>query len=113
MNPWHFRQVPFLLFLTPPPPGNALQEFRPPACQGPMTGVRPPGRAARAGLGSGDSWGAKARLRSSWTPLATPSSPARPPAARWQRGRLITSRVRKESVSSAGFLFLSFPFSNH
>lgn len=78
-----------------------------------MTGACAPGCAAPAELGLWGLLGCRGRAEEQLDPFATPSSPARPPAARWQRGRLITSRVRKESVSSAGFLFLSFPFSNH
>lgn len=51
MNPWHFRQLPLLLFLTPPSPGSALQDLSHPACQRPMTVARPLGCAAQAELG--------------------------------------------------------------
>lgn len=118
MNLWHFRQLPFLLFLTHLPLAAHFKTSAPPGLPGTHNGGSPPPAMPQPtpSQGSGDSWGARARPRSSWTPPATPSSPARPPAAHWERGRLITTRVRRESVSSAGFLFLfvfSFPFSNH
>lgn len=115
MNPWHFRQLPLLLFLTPPPSGSTLQYLSTSSLPEMRDKGMYPWAHARSSpsWGCEDSQGARARPRSSWTPIATPSSPARLPAACWQRGRLITSRVRRECVSSVAFIFLSFSFSDH
>lgn len=93
MKLWHFRQLPLLLFLTPPPCLAAhfqrSQNTQP--AKDHDGSMYPPWAKPQPMQGLYR----RARPRSSWTLLATPSLPARPPAARWQRRRLITSRVRE------------------
>lgn len=78
MNPWHFRQLPLLLFLTHLPLAVHFKTSAPPVCQGTHNGGSSPTAMPQPtpSWGSRDSWGTRAWPRSSWTPHTTPSLPA-------------------------------------
>lgn len=105
MNPWHFRQLPLLLFLTHLPLAVHFKTSAPPVCQGHTMGAHPPQQCPSPHrAGAPGTLGVPGPGRGAAGPLTPP--PLCLLAARWERGRLITTLVRRENVSSVGFLFL-------
>lgn len=112
MNPWHFRQLPLLLFLTPSPPSSTLQDLSPPPSL-PGThdrGMSPPGCApAHDEPGLQGLWGCRGWAEEQLDPSCHPLLACPPASCSLAEGAADYKPGEKGERLLSGFSFSFFP----